>query len=307
MKKIVLIVFALLTFASKNVLATNEALTVAVFDFESKDESVRDLGPQVATLLNANLSADADIITVERAELDKALGEQELGLSGTVSQQTAAKVGSLTGCKVLVTGRVFKMDKELTIVAKIIGTETGRVYGQLAKSSSASVSDLATDLATKIAKTVKDKRDTLIATSQTREERIDKVIKSLKSGKRPTVSVKIAERHFGQAVIDPAAETEAGVILQKAGFSIVDDKSEKKPEIEITGEAFSAFGARKGNLISCKARVELKIRNKKSDVIILVDRQTSVAVDLTEQTAAKTALQNAVSEAAERFVPALLK
>ena len=79
-----------------------QPLPVAVFDFESKDENVRDLGPKIATLINVNLSADPNLITVERAELDKALGEQELGLSGTVSPDTAAKVGHLTGAKVLV-------------------------------------------------------------------------------------------------------------------------------------------------------------------------------------------------------------
>ena len=117
--------------------ASEQPLTVAVFDFESKDEAVRDLGPKVAALLNANLSADPQIITVERAELEKVLGEQELGLSGTVSPDTAAKVGHLTGAKVLVTGRVFKADKELILVAKIIGTETSRVYGELVKGTAA--------------------------------------------------------------------------------------------------------------------------------------------------------------------------
>ena len=100
---------------------------------------MRDLGPKVATLLNANLSAEPQIITVERAELEKVLGEQELGLSGTVSPDTAAKVGHLTGAKVLVTGRVFKADKELMMVAKIIGTETSRVYGELVKGTTASL------------------------------------------------------------------------------------------------------------------------------------------------------------------------
>src|SRR6266853_1540046 len=103
-------------------------LTVAIFDFESRDEAVRDLGPKVATLINASLSAESHIITVERAELEKVLGEQELGLAGTVSPDTAAKVGHLTGAKVLVTGRVFHADKEMVLVAKIIGTETSRVY-----------------------------------------------------------------------------------------------------------------------------------------------------------------------------------
>src|SRR3954469_12345832 len=70
-----------------------EAMTVAVFNFESTDEGMRDLGPKAATLINATLSAEPDIITVERAELEKALGEMELGLSGTVAPDTAAKVG----------------------------------------------------------------------------------------------------------------------------------------------------------------------------------------------------------------------
>jgi len=88
--------------------AEPQLLSVAVFDFESKDEAVRDLGPKVSALLNASLSADPNLIIVERAELEKALGEQELGLSGTVSPDTAAKVGHLTGAKVLVTGECLR-------------------------------------------------------------------------------------------------------------------------------------------------------------------------------------------------------
>ena len=132
--------------------ATPEVLTVAVFDFESKDEAVRDLGPKIATLINANLSTEPQIITVERADLDKILGEHELGLSGTVSAESAAKVGQLTGAKVLVTGRVFKVDRELVIVAKIIGTETSRVYGEMVKGTPAAspITDLSAELARKI-------------------------------------------------------------------------------------------------------------------------------------------------------------
>jgi hypothetical protein len=38
-----------------------------------------------------------------------------------------------------------------------------------------------------------------------------------------------------------------------------------------------------------------------------VDRQTSVAVDVAEQTAAKTALQKAAMDVAERLLPKLVK
>ena len=259
-------------------------------------------------MINATLSIDPNLITVERAELQKALGEQELGLSGTVSAETAAKVGSLTGAKVLVTGRAFKVEKEMVIVAKIIGTETSRVYGEMVKgSASDKITDLSSELAKKIAKTVADKGSTLVAKSETREERIDKIIKSLKDNKRPVVYVSISERHFGGPVVDPAAETELSVILQKAGFTVVDGKSSEKPDIEITGDAFSAFGMRKGNLISCKSRIELKAHDKKTGKLLAIDRQTSVAVDVAEQMAAKTALENAAGEIAERLLPLLVQ
>ncbi|MCX6916779.1 MAG: curli assembly protein CsgG [Verrucomicrobia bacterium] len=285
--------------------ASQPPLTVAIFDFESKSDAVWDLGPKVAALLNANLSADPQIITVERAELEKVLGEQELGLSGTVSPDTAAKVGHLTGAKVLVTGRVFKADKELVIVAKIIGTETSRVYGELVKGPAASsITDLSGDLAKKIAATVSAKGDTLVAKVESREDRIARIKKSVSGKTLPSVSVKIGERHFGQPVVDPAAETELSLILKECGFALKDDKSKEKADVEITGDAFSAYAMRKGNLISCKARVELKAQ-KRTGEMLAVDRQTSVTVDITEQTAAKTALQQAAAEIAERVLPKL--
>lgn len=120
-------------------------LTVAVFDFESKDEGVRDLGAKVAALLNAHLSAQPNLVMVERAELEKVLGEQELGLSGTVQPGSAARIGHLTGAQILITGRVFKVEKETFLVAKVIGTETSRVHGETVKGASpASPGDLAT-------------------------------------------------------------------------------------------------------------------------------------------------------------------
>jgi hypothetical protein len=285
-----------------------DILTVAVFDFESKDEAVRDLGQKVATLVNANLSAEPQLITVERAELEKVLGEQELGLSGTVSTESAARVGKLTGAKVLVTGRVFQVENNLVLVAKIIGTETSRVYGEVVNGKpGADLTDLSAQLAKKIAADVNQKGDTLVAKVESREDRVAKIKKALGDKTLPAVSVQITEQHFGQHVIDPAAQTELLLILQQCGFTVVDDASTNKATIAITGEAFSEIGLRKGNLQSCRARIEIKVREVASGKIILVDRQSSVAVDLAEHIAAKSALQNGGSELAERLIPQLVK
>jgi hypothetical protein len=285
-----------------------DVLTVAVFDFDSKDEAVRDLGPKVATMLDATLSANPDIITVERTELEKVLGEQELGLSGTVSSDSAAKVGQLTGAKVLVTGRVFKVENQTMIVAKVIGTETSRVYGAMVQGApTVSIVDLTSNLAAKVSALISEKGDTLVAKVPTRDERIAKIKKALDGKELPVVSVKISEQHYGPHIIDPAAETELSLILEQCGFKLADAGSTDKPEIEISGEAFSAYGAQKGNLISCKSRIELKVRDVATGNILAVDRQTSVGVDIAEQTAAKTSLQNAADDLAERILPQLAK
>jgi hypothetical protein len=309
MKTRIPFILALLLAAGTTVrAATNDVLTVAVFDFESKDEAVSGLGPKVSTLINANLSAEPQIITVERAELEKVLGEHELGLSGNVDPAGAAKVGQLTGAKVLVTGKVFKADDQTFIVAKVIGTETSRVYGEMVQGgSSAKLSDLSSALAKKIAADVAAKGDTLVAKVESREERIAKIKKGVDGKKLPIVSVKIAERHYGPHIIDPAAETELSLILQQCGFTLVDGNSTNKASVEITGEAFSAYGMQKGNLVSCKSRIEIKVRDTATGDLLAVDRQTSVGVDIAEQTAAKTALENAADLLAERLLPKLVK
>jgi TolB-like protein len=282
-------------------------LTVAVFDFESKDDAVRDLGPKVAMLVNATLSADPQLITVERAELEKVLGEQEVNMSVPVEPETAVKVGHLIGAKVLITGRVFMSDNELIIVAKIISSETGRVFGELVRGvPSASIAEISSELAKRIAPTIQQHADTFTAKVESRDERMAKIRAALKGKTLPSVSVNLPERHYGAPTVDPAAETELEKILQECGFKVLDEKSAAKADVEITGEAFSAFGMRKGNLLSCKARIELKAHSRGGDLLV-VDRKTSVAVDVAEQTAAKAALQNASLDIAESLLPKLAK
>ena len=84
----------------------------------------------------------------------------------------------------------------------------------------------------------------------------------------------------------------------------MDAHSKKEADIEITGDAFSAFALRKGNLVACKSRVELKAARREDGKILFSGSQTSVAADITEQTAAKTALEEAALGLAGRLLPA---
>jgi hypothetical protein len=152
--------------------AARPPVTVAVLDFQCEIEGTKDLGAQIASALAAHLSKEEDMLTVERAELDEILSEQELGRSGLVEPGTAAVVGRLTGAKVLVTGRVFVAGDEFLVVSKVIGTETSRVFGDVAKiGTQRSPADLGEEMARKTAVLVREKRAQLLAREETHDER----------------------------------------------------------------------------------------------------------------------------------------
>lgn len=303
--KTILVAFVLARAAAFAVDPPKSPLAVAVFEFQSSDDATREVATNVSTLLAAEFAADPRFLTVERVEIDKAFGEQELGLSGTISQASAAKVGHLTGARLLVTGRVLKADRETSIVAKIIGTETSRVFAERATlAPNASLGETVAALEKKLATLALENAAALVAALEDNAAFIAKLRQMLGDKPRRAVSVNIPEQHFGRPVIDPAVETELSLLLKECGFSLVDAKSAIKPDVEIAGEAFSERSLQRGNLISCRARVEVKVRRVSDGVILATDRQVGVAVDLAEHVAAKSALQAAARDLAMRVIAA---
>ena len=199
--------------------AAPQGHSVAVLPFEVDAEQFGEMGRDLQTLLTAHLSSDPQIILVERAEVDKALSELEMGISGTVDPDTAAKIGYITGAQILVTGRSFAVQKELVTVAKIVGVETSRVYGQTSTMPlRGSLVEMSVELAEKIASTINAKGNTLIA-KRTAKEDIVAELRPLVEGKTlPSVSVSIPEISLAQSVPDPAAETENRVHTPETGI-----------------------------------------------------------------------------------------
>ncbi len=287
-----------------------QPVPTAIISFQDrggKDNKM--LGAKVTDLLFAELVAKPEMYLVDRDELSKVLTEHELNLSGAVNPEQGIQVGQLTGAKLIVTGSVLQVESNLYLVAKIIGTETTSVLGASVKGKTDDdIGRMVEKLAGEIAETISTKSDKLIAKTLTKEDRLAALKKTLGEKKRPSVVVSVKERHVSQIVIDPAAQTELEMYAKETGFPVVDrlegDKSDA--DILIVGEGFSEFSGKIGNLVSVKARLEVKAIDRRSGRVLAVDRQTTVTLDLTEQIAGKTALQDAAAKIAERMLPKLL-
>lgn len=270
------------------------------------------MGEEFALLLTQELSETHGIPLVERTELDKILSEVELGESGLVDPSTAARIGKITGAKVIVTGRMFQVQSKMVVVAKVIGVETSRVFVQTATiPKRGSVQEAATLLGLKIAEKLTSKGSTLVAKVENKQSAIEKLQELLKNYDAkdfPVVSIRIEEMSMNKEVIDPAAQTELEFIMQGVGFELVESgAAATPPDVDIVGEAFSEFGLRRGNLVSSKGRVEVKVIERSTGRILAVDREVVVAVDLSPEIAGKKALQNATAQLSERLVPMLLR
>lgn len=332
-----LMIFAIILLSQISVVCGEEALssstaevkiinsvTVAIIDFATDAPGNPNLGRQISDILTARLSIYDQFRLVERQKLEDLLREHQLNLTGMVDTNQAVKVGKMLGARIIIFGRAFVVDKDLYIVAKIVGTETSRVKGVMAKGKSESnLSDIIDQLVDKLADGLEKWTPQLLPKDEKFENKIENLKNQLAGKKLPTVIITIPEEHLNRQVIDPAAETEVIKIFKDVGFTVVENKSppitkwardfQKDPktqippdmaevDIIITGEGFSEFGTRLGELVACTARLEVKAIERNTTKIIASERTTRRAVDLSEAIAGKTALQAAGHELAIKLV-----
>jgi TolB-like protein len=134
--------------------AVGDRFTIAVLPFEGKG-----IGGQLGQidlldkLITGFVSVNRFKI-IERAQLEKVLEEQKLGLSGVIDASTAAEIGKGIGADGVICGSVISGGSTVSIDARLIDTETAAIItARDAYSSSHSLQNLSqmiTEVANKI-------------------------------------------------------------------------------------------------------------------------------------------------------------
>lgn len=107
--------FAQISSADINAPYTGPKKRIAVTKFENKVKGTYgswNIGEGMAEQLTTALIKTGRFVVVERQALQDVLGEQELGQTGIIKKETAAKVGQVLGAQIIVRGVVSEFEQE---------------------------------------------------------------------------------------------------------------------------------------------------------------------------------------------------
>lgn len=193
--------------------ATDSRPGIAVLPFENggsygqDKENFEALQRGIPGMLISELAQNPAARVVDRAEIQKLLGEQDLGEAGRVDAATAAKIGKLVGARYMIAGTFVDLYGRFRMDARIINVETSEIL--------------------KVVK-AEGKRDDLFRLIQTLSENL------MKETKLPPLPAQV-----GQAVRARNIPTEALTFYSRA--LLYEDRGDRAKAAEYFSKATTVF------------------------------------------------------------------
>jgi len=110
---------------------TRPGIAVMPFDnggsYGQDKENFEALQKGIAGMLISELALNPALRVVERQDVQRLLDEQNLGTSGRVDPQTAAKVGKLVGARYVVLGTFLDFYGDFRVDARLVNVETSEI------------------------------------------------------------------------------------------------------------------------------------------------------------------------------------
>ena len=102
---------------------------IAVVEFSDLNGNITEFGMYLSEELITRLFLTHKFDVIERQLLNKVLSEQKLGITGLIDDESAIAIGKLLGVDAIVSGTITDFVTDLKVNARIISTETGKVFG----------------------------------------------------------------------------------------------------------------------------------------------------------------------------------
>jgi len=282
------------------------AIRVAVFDLDvlkGVDLEAAALTDQVNTML----AALEKVTIVNRDQIKKVADEHKMTLSGLVDTADAAKLGKFLSANYVIVGRASRIDMTNYLVLKII--DVGTTVQTTVSAKAAAEDGLAALLGRlkgELGPRVRELQKPQMAEDDTVLAKVRQAAKAL-AGK--IILVDVTETHVNRPLRDPAAQMAIVNRLKTIGIEVIVPKDpvdgwkqalletgkygDKKADFLLEGEGTSAFAAEMQGMISCRARVELRLIAVPGRAVTVGDKGVAAHVDLVEALAAKAALEDA--------------
>ncbi len=290
-------------------------IRVAVFDFDVLKGV--DMEPAALTdQVNTMLSALDKVAIVNRDQIKKVADEHKMALAGLVDSGDAAKLGKFLSANYVIVGRASRIGQTNYLVLKIIDVRTTvqttvSVKAAAENGLEAILERLKGDLGSKVRelqKPLKPEEDAALA----------KVRAAAKPLAGKVILLDVTETHVNRPLRDPAAQMAIANRLKAIGLEVIVPKDptddwkkslletgkfgDKKVDFLLEGDGTSAYAAEMQGMISCRARVELRLIALPGRSVTVTDKGVAARVDLVEALAAKAALEDAGVNALDAVV-----
>jgi len=112
-------------------LFAEKVIGVSSFSNLTMDKSIAWLEIGLADSISYKLKNVQDYIVIDRVNVDKVLGEVQLGQSGVLDENKAKKAGKALGADIIVVGNYVKSGNRVRINAKLVEVESHKILKQV--------------------------------------------------------------------------------------------------------------------------------------------------------------------------------
>jgi hypothetical protein len=290
-------------------------IRVAVFDLDVLKGV--DIEPAALTdQINTILSTMEKVVIVNRDQIKKVADEHKMALSGLVDTASAARLGAFLSANYVVVGRASRIGQSNYLVLKIVDVGTTVQTTVAVKAGTENGVELLLErLSEQLGSKVRELQKPIVTP---RDKVLAKVRKAAGSLAGKVFLVDVSETHINRPLADPAAQMAIANRLKTLGIKVIMPKDpvdgwkkslletgrygKQKVNFLLEGEGVSAFAAELYGMKSCRARVELRMIAVPGRSVTFNDRGVAARVDLVEALAAKSALEDAGSNALDAVI-----